>query len=128
MGRRVTDIEPPQGFSAETASASVIFASSAFGYPLSTTHAVGGSVTGSGFGRYGRLQSVRWGVVLRIVLAWILTLPGAAMFAVLAMAGVGALGSGAVGTLSVGVAATIAAAALFWASRRASVTPDNVNG
>jgi PiT family inorganic phosphate transporter len=124
----MTEIEPPQGFSPETASASGIFASSSsLGYPLSSTHMVSGSVAGSGFGRFGHSRSVRWGVALRIVLAWVLTLPGAAMLAALAITGVGALGSNTVGTLSVGVAAAIAAGVLFWASRRSPFTPDNVN-
>jgi PiT family inorganic phosphate transporter len=127
LGHRVTDIEPPQGFSAETASAGVIFASSAFGYPLSTTHVVSGSVAGSGLGRFRRLQSVHWGVTVQIVLAWVLTLPGAAMLAALAMVGIRALGSDVVGTLAIGVGMATAAAILFWVSRRSPVTPDNVN-
>ena len=127
LGHRVTDIEPPQGFSAETASAGIIFASSALGYPLSTTHVVSGSVAGSGLGRFGRLRSVRWGVALQIVVAWVLTLPGAAIFAALAIAGIGALGSDVAGTLSIGVGTAIVATILFWASRRSPVTPDNVN-
>ena len=127
LGHRVTEIEPPQGFSAETASAGVIFASSALGYPLSTTHVVSGSVAGSGLGRFRRLQSVRWGVTLQIVLAWVLTLPGAAMLAALAMVGIRALGSDVAGTLAIGVGMAIAAAILFWVSRRSPVTPDNVN-
>src|SRR5919112_367810 len=127
LGHRVTDIEPPQGFSAETASAGIIFASSALGYPLSTTHVVSGSVGGSGFGRYGRLRSIRWGVALQIVVSWVLTLPGAAILAALAVAGVGALGSDVAGTLSIGVGTAIVATILFWVSRRSPVTPDIVN-
>jgi inorganic phosphate transporter, PiT family len=127
LGQHVTDIEPPQGFSAETAGASVIFASSALGFPLSTTHVVSGSVVGSGFGRFERLRSVHWNVALNIVVAWLLTLPGAATLAALAIAGLGALGNGVAGTLSVATATAIAAAALFWASWRTPVTPANVN-
>jgi PiT family inorganic phosphate transporter len=123
----VTDIEPPQGFSAETASAGVIFASSALGYPLSTTHVVSGSVAGSGLGRFGRLRAVHWGVALQIVVAWVLTLPGAGLLAALAIGGIQALGGDVAGTLSIGIATVIAAAILFWASRRSPVTPDNVN-
>src|SRR6516165_3922373 len=51
MGNRITDVESPQGFAAESASAAVILASSYYGYPLSTTQVVSGGVTGSGLGR-----------------------------------------------------------------------------
>jgi PiT family inorganic phosphate transporter len=59
MGNRLTEIEAPQGFAAESSGASVILASSYFGYPLSTTHVVSGAVVGSGVGK--RLASVQWG-------------------------------------------------------------------
>ncbi len=60
MGNRLTSLESPQGFSAETSSATVILlASSLFGYPLSTTQVVSGGVIGSRLGN--RLASVRWG-------------------------------------------------------------------
>lgn len=63
MGHRLTDIDKPQGFSAETSSAAaVILASSALGFPLSTTHVVSGGVAGSGFGRCRRLRSIHWDI------------------------------------------------------------------
>ena len=51
MGNRITNVESPQGFAAESASAAVILASSYYGYPLSTTQVVSGGVTGSGLGK-----------------------------------------------------------------------------
>ena len=55
--------------------------------------------------RYGRLRSIHWGVALNIILAWVLTLPGAGMLAALAIGIIGALGSDTGGTLSVGLVA-----------------------
>ena len=79
LGQRVTDIETPQGFSAETSSAAVILAASQAGYPLSTTHITSGGVMGAGAGK--RLAGVQWGVVGQMATAWILTLPAAALIA-----------------------------------------------
>jgi inorganic phosphate transporter, PiT family len=79
MGNRITTIESPQGFAAETASASVILASSYYGYPLSTTQVVSGGVMGAGLGK--KLGSVRWGVVGQMAGAWVLTIPSAAVLA-----------------------------------------------
>jgi PiT family inorganic phosphate transporter len=77
MGNRITTVESPQGFAAETASASVILASSYYGYPLSTTQVVSGGVMGSGLGK--KLASVHWGVVGQMAGAWVLTIPSAAI-------------------------------------------------
>jgi hypothetical protein len=99
MGHRLTDIDTPQGFSAETSSAAVILASSALGFPLSTTHVVSGAVAGSDFGRYRRLRSIRWDIARNIILAWLLTLPGAAMVVGLASAAVVAMGEGVFGAV-----------------------------
>ncbi len=82
MGNRITTVESPQGFAAETASASVILASSYYGYPLSTTQVVTGGVMGSGLGK--KLASVHWGVVGQMAGAWVLTIPAAAILAGLA--------------------------------------------
>jgi PiT family inorganic phosphate transporter len=79
MGNRITTVESPQGFAAETASASVILASSYYGYPLSTTQVVSGGVMGSGLGK--KLASVHWGVVGQMAGAWVLTIPSAAILA-----------------------------------------------
>src|SRR3954467_2028435 len=79
LGTKVTEVRPPQGFSSEEVAATVILASSHFGYPLSTTHVVSGAVTGSGVGRPG--AQVDWSVARRIVTGWVLTLPAAGLTA-----------------------------------------------
>ena len=67
MGNRLTEVESPQGFAAESSSAAVILASSYYRYPLSTTQVVSGGVTGAGLGK--RLASVHWEVVGQMVAA-----------------------------------------------------------
>src|SRR5829696_4230907 len=67
LGRRVSDIHPVQGFTAETTSTAVILSSTHLGLPLSTTQVCPGSIFGAGAGR--RLASVHWGVAGRIALA-----------------------------------------------------------
>jgi inorganic phosphate transporter, PiT family len=79
MGNKVTKLRPAGGFCAETASAISIIACSLIGIPVSTTHVVTGSVVG--VGATHRLSAVRWGVAGRIVWAWILTIPCAALTA-----------------------------------------------
>ena len=73
LATRIIKMDPPQGFAAQGAGATVILASSHFGYPLSTTHVISGGVMGAGAAK--RLSAVRWGIAGNIVLAWILTLP-----------------------------------------------------
>ncbi len=79
MGMRVTHLQPVHGFSAETASAAVIFGASLSGIPVSTTHVVSGSIIGVGSTK--RFSAVRWGVARRIVWAWIITIPMSALVA-----------------------------------------------
>lgn len=79
LGFRMTKLDPVHGFSIETAAALTIIGSSLFGIPVSTTHVVGGSVMGSG-ATMGT-GSVRWGVARKIVWAWIITIPAAAIVA-----------------------------------------------
>jgi PiT family inorganic phosphate transporter len=79
MGQRIFQMDPPAGFAAQATSGAVIFASTKYGYPLSTTHVVSGAVMGSGATK--RLSAVRWGVAGNIVIAWVLTLPAAALVA-----------------------------------------------
>ena len=76
LGKRVSDIQTPQGFAAETGSAAVILTSSHLGFPLSTTQVATGSIFGAGAGR--KLASVQWGIAGQIALAWLLTMPAAA--------------------------------------------------
>jgi PiT family inorganic phosphate transporter len=79
LGQRVFQMDPPAGFAAQASAGAVIWASTRYGYPLSTTHVVSGAVMGSGATK--RLSAVRWGVAGNIVLAWILTIPAAAAVA-----------------------------------------------
>jgi PiT family inorganic phosphate transporter len=76
MGSRITKLQPVTGFAAETGAAAAIFIATHFGIPVSTTHAITGSITGVGSTR--RWSAVRWGVAGQIVWAWILTIPAAA--------------------------------------------------
>ena len=79
LGQRVFQMDPPAGFAAQAAAGAVIYTSTKYGYPLSTTHVVSGAVMGAGATR--RLSAVRWGVAGNIVVAWILTIPAAALVA-----------------------------------------------
>jgi inorganic phosphate transporter, PiT family len=74
MGMRITALKPINGFAAETAAATVIEIATRYGIPISTTHAISGSILGVGATR--RLSAVRWGIAGRIVTAWVLTIPG----------------------------------------------------
>jgi PiT family inorganic phosphate transporter len=79
LGQRVFQMDPPAGFAAQLTAGTVIYASTKYGYPLSTTHVVSGAVMGSGATR--RLSAVRWGVAGNIAFAWLLTIPAAALVA-----------------------------------------------
>jgi PiT family inorganic phosphate transporter len=75
MGSKITRLQPSGGVAAETAAAATLFATSAGGIPVSTTHTITGAIVGVGAAR--RLSAVRWGVAGRVVWAWVLTIPGA---------------------------------------------------
>jgi inorganic phosphate transporter, PiT family len=79
LGQRIYSMEPENGFAAQTAGGAAIYAATHFGYPLSTTHVISGAVMGAGATR--RLSAVRWGVAGNILVAWILTIPAAALVA-----------------------------------------------
>jgi PiT family inorganic phosphate transporter len=79
LGQRVIAMEPAQGFTAQASGGVVIWAATHLGYPLSTTHTISGAVMGSGAAK--RLSAVRWGVAGNIVVAWVLTIPAAALVA-----------------------------------------------
>ena len=121
MGRKITDVQTPQGFAAETSAAATILASSHLGFALSTTHVCSGGIIGSGVGR--RLAEVRWSVAGRMALAWLLTLPAAA--AVGAVAAEVAT-TGTIGTVVVGVVLVAAALGIWLWSRRNPVTPESM--
>src|SRR5229473_4347099 len=78
MGQRITKLTPFGGFSAEAAGGITIVANAIFGIPVSTTHTTTGAIVGVGATR--RLSAVRWGITRRIIYAWVLTIPGAALF------------------------------------------------
>lgn len=78
MGQRITKLNPFGGFSAEAAGALTLGVTAHFGIPVSTTHTITGAIVGVGASH--RLTAVRWGVTRRIVWAWVLTIPGAALF------------------------------------------------
>ena len=67
------------GFAAETSAALTLFYTSHAGIPVSTTHTITGAIVGVGSAK--RLSAVRWGVAGRVVVAWVLTIPGAAIVA-----------------------------------------------
>jgi PiT family inorganic phosphate transporter len=79
MGTRLYKIDPAQGFDAQTVAATIIQGASHFGFPVSTTHVVSGSILGAGSSE--SISAVRWGVGLNILVAWIITLPMAAIMA-----------------------------------------------
>ncbi|HLJ29653.1 MAG TPA: inorganic phosphate transporter [Candidatus Angelobacter sp.] len=81
MGSRITKLRPVGGFCAESAGAATLFLAIHFGIPVSTTHTITGAIVG--VGSTSRLSAVRWGVAGRIVWAWILTMPAAALVAAL---------------------------------------------
>jgi PiT family inorganic phosphate transporter len=128
LGKRVSDIRPVQGFSADTTSAAVILSSTHLGLPLSTTQVCTGSIFGAGAGAGAgtgrRLASVHWGTAGRIVLAWSFTLPAAA---VVGAAASWLAATGVLGVILVGVSAVALAAGIYGASRRTPVTAANVN-
>jgi PiT family inorganic phosphate transporter len=122
MGTRLTDIESPQGFAAESASTAVLLASAHLGFALSTTQVVSGGILGSGVGR--RLARVRWGVAGQMALGWLFTLPVAALVGALA----GKLAStGNGGIVLVGLAAIVLVSGIVYRSRKDPVTTHNVN-
>jgi PiT family inorganic phosphate transporter len=82
IGNRVFKLEPPHGFVAQTTSSGILFATAHLGFPVSTTHVISASVIGVGATK--RLSAVRWGVAGNIVLAWIVTIPAAALTAFVA--------------------------------------------
>jgi PiT family inorganic phosphate transporter len=81
MGTKIVKLQPVGGFCAETAGAITLFASTFGGIPVSTTHTITGAIVGVGSAK--RFSAVKWGVASRIVWAWIITIPAAAIIAAL---------------------------------------------
>ena len=76
MGSKLTKLNHHSGFCASTAGSFVVFGASALGIPISTTHAITGSVVGTGAAR--RASAVRWSVASRVIVAWFITIPASA--------------------------------------------------
>jgi len=82
MGSKITRLSPQQGFCAETGGAITLFMATYLGIPVSTTHTITGAIVGVGAAR--RVSAVRWGVARGIVVAWVVTMPMAALIAAVA--------------------------------------------
>ncbi|MEU3692972.1 inorganic phosphate transporter [Streptomyces narbonensis] len=122
MGKGLTDLQPQQGFAAQTSAATVILASSSLGFSLSTTHSCSGAVMGAGLGRKGGV--VRWSTATRMFVAWGLTLPAAGLVAAVAEF-VARQGDWGVYTVA---AFLVASCVAIWViSRRQVVDHTNVN-
>ena len=124
LGTKVTPVAPPQGFSAETASATTILASSFFGFSLSTTQVVSGGVIGTGLARRGGI--VHWLVVRRMVVAWALTVPAAGLIGASAEEMVAAFSSATTGVIVVAIVTAVLLAVIFRIAHRTNVTAENV--
>jgi inorganic phosphate transporter, PiT family len=124
LGRGLVEIESPQGMSAESSSAAIILLSSHFGYSLSTTHVVTGSILGTGMGKKG--AQVRWNVAGRMAAAWLMTLPAAAIVGAIAY-WIADLIGGDLGIVIVLVLLVLTASAIYLRSRRTPVNHHNVN-
>jgi PiT family inorganic phosphate transporter len=81
IGKKVTEITPTRGFSAEFATASVVLANSYIGMPISTTHTLVGSVIGVGMAR--GIKALNLDIIYRIVASWMITVPVAAILTML---------------------------------------------
>lgn len=77
MAHKLTQLRPYQGFCAETAGGVVLVQMATLGIPVSTTHAIAGSIMGAGSTR--NPKSVRWGLSRNIILAWVITIPFSAI-------------------------------------------------
>jgi PiT family inorganic phosphate transporter len=121
MGKGIVDIETPQGAAAGAATTATILSSAHLGFGLSTTHVSTGSILGSGIGRDG--AEVRWGLARTMLVAWLLTLPGAGLVGGLA-ALLSPLGVG--GVMALLVLLGLACAVIYAMSRRHRVNHSNV--
>ena len=79
LGQRVFSMEPADGFAAQVSAGTVLYGATHFGFPVSTTQCISGAVMGAGSTK--RFSAVRWGVAGNILLAWVLTIPAAALVA-----------------------------------------------
>ncbi len=126
MGNRITTVESPQGFAAESSSAATILASSYYGYPLSTTQVVSGGVMGAGLGKRGGV--VHWPVVGQMGIAWVITLPSAAVVGATAWRVSDIFGkNSSVGAVVIAALAAVSAFGLYTLSKRNRVTAHDLD-
>ncbi len=123
LGKGLVEIESPQGLAAESTSAAIILTSAHFGLPLSTTQTATGAILGTGIGKGAE---VRWGVMGRMVVAWMLTLPAAGVVGAICWL-VAHLIGGLAGVLVVFAILVFGALAIYLRSRRDPVDHHNVN-
>ncbi|GAB11753.1 inorganic phosphate transporter [Gordonia araii NBRC 100433] len=124
LGKGLVEISPPQGMSAEASSAAIILTSSAAGMPLSTTHVATGSILGSGVGKRG--AQVRWSVAGRMVVAWVTTLPAAALVGAVCFVLANLLGNLA-GAVTIFTILIVLAAYMYWHAQQNKINHHNVN-
>jgi PiT family inorganic phosphate transporter len=129
LGKGLVEIESPQGLAAEASSAAIILSSSAAAMALSTTHVATGSILGSGVGKPG--AEVRWAVAGRMAVAWLVTLPAAALMGALAFwlsHGVESLtGSDLAGDGLIFVILCALSVYIWWRAQKQKVDSNNVN-
>jgi PiT family inorganic phosphate transporter len=113
MGSRIIKMDPAQGFASQTVGAAVILSASHVGFPLSTTHVISGAIMGAGAAK--RISAVRWGVAGNIAVAWVLTLPAAAMVGAATYGVTRLFGNGSAGPVVVSIALVVL---LLWALAR----------
>ncbi|OLT17516.1 inorganic phosphate transporter [Serinicoccus sp. CUA-874] len=125
LGQGLVKISSPQGMAAESASAAVILAASHLGFAISTTHVATGSILGSGVGKPG--AEVRWSVAVRMVTAWLITLPMAGIAGAATWFLGHLLGGGALAALVMTLLLLVAVGVMWRRSRQAPVDHTNVN-
>ncbi|MGW0020510.1 anion permease [Rhodococcus sp. NPDC003382] len=123
LGKGLVEISPPQGMAAESSSAAIILTSSHFGLPLSTTHVATGSILGTGLGT--KSADVRWGVAGRMAVAWLITLPSAALVGAICW-GIAHLIGGLPGVLVVFAILCALALFMYLRSRKQPIDASNV--
>ncbi len=111
MGSRIFKMDPAQGFAAQSGGAAVLLTAAHLGFPLSTTHSITGAVLGAGAAK--RVSAVRWGLAGNIFLAWILTLPAAALVGASTYGCSRIFGTGALGPLLISISLTALMTAMF---------------
>ena len=124
MGHGFTRLSPTQGFASQITSSAVILTSSHFGMPLSTTYVATGSILGSGIGT--KKRSVRWSLAGRVGVAWLITLPCAALCGAVSFYAAEALGY-SLGEVVMGVVLALYCGFIFLRSRHDKINANNVN-